>query len=95
MSVSVVLKVYFLLAKKLKQKAEVVEIIFADIAGKPKDFNKNNIPKSINVLAPPTAMKRSFVWLFLLATSVVFLNKVKRAIFGLIEYSANVFADNS
>ena len=35
------LKVYFLLAKKLKIKAKPVEIVLATIFGNPKKVNKN------------------------------------------------------
>lgn len=58
------LKVYFLLAKKLKIKAEPVETVLAAIFGNPKKVNKNNKPKSITVLAKPTTANRLICALF-------------------------------
>lgn len=58
------LKVYFLLAKKLKIKAKPVEIVLAAIFGNPKKVNKNNKPKSITVLAKPTTANRLICALF-------------------------------
>ena len=90
MLVLLVLNVYFRLAKKLKQKAQVVDITFAGITGRPKDFNKKRAPKSIAVLTTPIAVKRIFCELFFIATLMIFLYEIRWSVFCLIEDSANI-----
>lgn len=58
------LKVYFLLAKKLKINAIDVDIVFAVIFGKPKFVNPNKRPKSSAVLIMPISPKRILVACF-------------------------------
>ena len=89
------LKVYFLLAKKLKIKAEPVETVLAVIFGNPKKVNKNNKPKSITVLTKPTTAKRLICALFFTLSLVIFLDKVARPVLGLAKNSSNVLADNT
>lgn len=86
--------VYFLLAKKLKQKAALVEAILANTVGTPNALKVNRILKSISVLALPTIANRNFSALFLIATFVIFLNKIKWPALGLIENTADIFTHN-
>ena len=58
------LKVYFLLAKKLKTKAVPVETVLAASFGSPRKVSKNNNPKSIIVFIVPTIAKRPICALF-------------------------------
>jgi len=51
--------VYFLFAKKLKDKAQDVEIKLLRSGDKPYENNKNKIEKSIKVLVAPTNPKRN------------------------------------
>ena len=92
------LKVYFLLAKKLKTKAEPVEIVLAAIFGNPKKVSKNNKPKSIAVLIVPTIAKRPICILFFtlgLFRFVIFGNEIARAILGFAKDTGDIFADNT
>ena len=92
------LKVYFLLAKKLKIKAKPVEIVLAAIFGNPKKVNKNNKPKSITVLTKPTTAKRLICALFFTLDTfrfVIFGNEITRAIFGFTKDTGNIFANNT
>ena len=90
-----VLKVNFLFATKLKQKAQKVEMIFADTTGSPSDFKVKSTLKSMAVLIPPIAIKRIFCELFFIATLVVFLNKIEWTILRFIEDPADVFANHA
>ena len=89
------LKVYFLLAKKLKTKAVPVEIVLAASFGSPRKVSENNSPKSIIVFIVPTIAKRPICALFFTLSLVIFLNKVTRPVLGLAKYSSNVLADNT
>ena len=89
------LKVYFLLAKKLKTKAVPVETVLAASFGSPRKVSKNNSPKSIIVFAVPTIAKRPICALFFTLSLVIFLDKVTRPVLGLAKYSSNVLADNA
>ena len=89
------LKVYFLLAKKLKTKAVPVETVLAASFGSPRKVSKNNNPKSITVFIVPTIAKRPICALFFTLSLVIFLNKVTRPVLGLAKYSSNVLADNT
>ena len=89
------LKVYFLLAKKLKTKAVPVETVLATSFGSPRKVSKNNNPKSITVFIVPTIAKRPICALFFTLSLVIFLNKVTRPVLGLAKYSSNVLADNT
>ena len=89
------LKVYFLLAKKLKTKAVPVEIVLAVSLGSPRKVSKNNSPKSIIVFAVPTIAKRPICALFFTLSLVIFLDKVARPVLGLAKNSSNVLADNT
>ena len=89
------LKVYFLLAKKLKTKAAPVETVLAASFGSPRKVSKNNNPKSITVFIVPTIAKRPICALFFTLSLVIFLNKVTRPVLGLAKYSSNVLADNT
>ena len=92
--VSVVLKVYFLLAKKLKINAVVLEIIFATNLSRPSIVRPIKMPKSSAVLRPPTIRNRPSSCLFFMVRLVVFFDEVERTVLGFIEDAANVFADN-
>lgn len=89
------LKVYFLLAKKLKTKAVPVETVLAASFGSPRKVSKNNNPKSIIVFAVPTIAKRPICALFFTLSLVIFLDKVTRPVLGLAKNSSNVLADNA
>lgn len=89
------LKVYFLLAKKLKTKAVPVETVLAASFGSPRKVSKNNSPKSIIVFAVPTIAKRPICALFFTLSLVIFLDKVARPVLGLAKNSSNVLADNT
>ena len=89
------LKVYFLLAKKLKTKAVPVETVLAASFGSPRKVSKNNNPKSIIVFIVPTIAKRPICALFFTLSLVIFLDKVTRPVLGLAKYSSNVLADNT
>ena len=89
------LKVYFLLAKKLKTKAVPVETVLAASFGSPRKVSKNNSPKSIIVFAVPTIAKRPICALFFTPSLVIFLDKVARPVLGLAKNSSNVLADNT
>ena len=89
------LKVYFLLAKKLKTKAVPVEIVLAASFGNPRKVSKNNNPKSIIVFIVPTIAKRPICALFFTLSLVIFLDKVTRPVLGLAKNSSNVLADNA
>ena len=89
------LKVYFLLAKKLKTKAVPVEIVLAVSLGSPRKVSKNNSPKSIIVFIVPTIAKRPICALFFTLSLVIFLDKVARPVLGLAKNSSNVLADNT
>jgi len=89
------LKVYFLLAKKLKTKAVPVETVLAASFGSPRKVSKNNNPKSIIVFAVPTIAKRPICALFFTLSLVIFLDKVARPVLGLAKNSSNVLADNT
>ena len=89
------LKVYFLLAKKLKIKAVPVETVLAASFGSPRKVSKNNNPKSITVFIVPTIAKRPICALFFTLSLVIFLDKVTRPVLGLAKYSSNVLADNT
>ena len=89
------LKVYFLLAKKLKTKAVPVETVLAASFGSPRKVSKNNNPKSITVFIVPTIAKRPICALFFTLSLVIFLDKVTRPVLGLAKYSSNVLADNT
>lgn len=89
------LKVYFLLAKKLKTKAVPVETVLAASLGSPRKVNKNNSPKSIIVFIVPTIAKRPICALFFTLSLVIFLDKVARPVLGLAKNSSNVLADNT
>ena len=89
------LKVYFLLAKKLKTKAVPVEIVLAASFGNPRKVSKNNSPKSIIVFIVPTIAKRPICALFFTLSLVIFLDKVTRPVLGLAKNSSNVLADNT
>lgn len=84
-------KVNFRLATKLKQKAIDVETIFAATTDKPKKLNAKKIPKSIAVFALPTTTNRNFCELFFMATFVVFLNQIQRALFCFVKNPSDVF----
>jgi len=92
--VSVVLKVYFLLAKKLKTKAVVLEMMFATILSSPSNVNTINIPKSSAVFSTPTTRKRPRVCLLFMMPLVVFFDEIEWATLGLIEDTADIFADD-
>lgn len=87
------LKVNFLLARKLNKNETVVETVLAPIFGAPKEVRPNKIPKSIKVLAVPTAPKRSLVWCFCNFSFMVFVNQVERTLFCFGENSSNIFPD--
>lgn len=89
------LKVYFLLAKKLKTKAVPVETVLAASFGSPRKVSKNNNPKSIIVFIVPTIAKRPICALFFTLSLVIFLDKVARPVLGLAKNSSNVLADNA
>ena len=89
------LKVYFLLAKKLKTKAVPVETVLAASFGSPRKVSKNNNPKSIIVFIVPTIAKRPICALFFTLSLVIFLDKVTRPVLGLAKNSSNVLADNT
>ena len=89
------LKVYFLLAKKLKTKAVPVETVLAASFGSPRKVSKNNNPKSIIVFIVPTIAKRPICALFFTLSLVIFLDKVTRPVLGLAKNSSNVLADNA
>lgn len=89
------LKVYFLLAKKLKTKAVPVEIVLAASFGNPRKVSKNNNPKSIIVFIVPTIAKRPIRALFFTLSLVIFLDKVARPVLGFAKDSGNVLADNT
>ena len=89
------LKVYFLLAKKLKIKAVPVETVLAASFGSPRKVSKNNNPKSITVFIVPTIAKRPICALFFTLSLVIFLDKVTRPVLGLAKNSSNVLADNA
>ena len=89
------LKVYFLLAKKLKTKAVPVETVLAASFGSPRKVSKNNSPKSIIVFIVPTIAKRPICALFFTLSLVIFLDKVIRPVLGLAKNSSNVLADNA
>ena len=89
------LKVYFLLAKKLKTKAVPVETVLAASLGSPRKVSKNNSPKSIIVFIVPTIAKRPICALFFTLSLVIFLDKVTRPVLGLAKNSSNVLADNT
>ena len=89
------LKVYFLLAKKLKTKAVPVETVLAASFGSPRKVSKNNSPKSIIVFIVPTIAKRPICALFFTLSLVIFLDKVARPVFGFAENPSNVLADNT
>lgn len=89
------LKVYFLLAKKLKTKAVPVETVLAASFGSPRKVSKNNSPKSIIVFIVPTIAKRPICALFFTLSLVIFLDKVTRPVLGLAKNSSNVLADNT
>ena len=89
------LKVYFLLAKKLKTKAVPVETVLAASFGSPIKVSKNNSPKSIIVFIVPTIAKRPICALFFTLSLVIFLDKVTRPVLGLAKNSSNVLADNA
>lgn len=89
------LKVYFLLAKKLKTKAVPVETVLAASFGSPRKVSKNNNPKSITVFIVPTIAKRPICALFFTLSLVIFLDKVTRPVLGLAKNSSNVLADNA
>ena len=89
------LKVYFLLAKKLKTKAVPVEIVLAASFGSPRKVSKNNSPKSIIVFIVPTIAKRPICALFFTLSLVIFLDKVARPVLGFAKDSGNVLADNT
>ena len=89
------LKVYFLLAKKLKTKAVPVETVLAASFGSPRKVSKNNNPKSITVFIVPTISKRPICALFFTLSLVIFLDKVTRPVLGLAKNSSNVLADNT
>ena len=89
------LKVYFLLAKKLKTKAVPVETVLAASFGSPRKVSKNNNPKSIIVFIVPTIAKRPICALFFTLSLVIFLDKVARPVFGFAENPSNVLADNA
>ena len=93
--VPLVLNVYFLLAKKLNKNAMVVEAIFANSTGNPSAFRINSNPKSSAVLAAPTMPKRTTWALFLMVRFVILLDKIQRAVFGLVEYAADVFTNDA
>lgn len=95
MFVPVVLKVYFLLAKKLKQKAAEVDKMFAVMTGRPKDLSRNNNPKSMAVFALPTSAKRSLVELFFCATWMIFLDKIERTVFGFGKDACDVLTNHA
>lgn len=89
------LKVYFLLAKKLKTKAVPVETVLAASFGSPRKVSENNNPKSIIVFIVPTIAKRPICALFFTLSLVIFLDKVARPVLGLAKNSSNVLADNT
>ena len=89
------LKVYFLLAKKLKIKAVPVETVLAASFGSPRKVSENNNPKSIIVFIVPTIAKRPICALFFTLSLVIFLDKVTRPVLGLAKNSSNVLADNT
>ena len=89
------LKVYFLLAKKLKTKAVPVETVLAASFGSPRKVSENNNPKSIIVFIVPTIAKRPICALFFTLSLVIFLDKVTRPVLGLAKNSSNVLADNA
>ena len=89
------LKVYFLLAKKLKTKAVPVETVLAASFGSPRKVSENNNPKSIIVFIVPTIAKRPICALFFTLSLVIFLDKVIRPVLGLAKNSSNVLADNT
>ena len=89
------LKVYFLLAKKLKTKAVPVETVLAVSLGSPRKVSKNNNPKSIIVFIVPTIAKRPICALFFTLSLVIFLDKIARPVLGLAKNSSNVLADNA
>ena len=89
------LKVYFLLAKKLKTKAVPVETVLAASFGSPRKVSKNNNPKSITVFIVPTIAKRPICALSFTLSLVIFLDKVTRPVLGLAKNSSNVLADNT
>ena len=89
------LKVYFLLAKKLKTKAVPVETVLAASFGNPRKVSENNNPKSIIVFIVPTIAKRPICALFFTLSLVIFLDKVTRPVLGLAKNSSNVLADNA
>ena len=94
-SVSVVLKVIFLLRKKLITKAVVEETIFDGISGRPSDFKLKSNPKSIVVLNAPTTINRSFWRLFLMVMWMIFFNEVKGSLLGFVKNSADVFTNHT
>ena len=89
------LKVYFLLAKKLKTKAVPVETVLAASFGSPRKVSENNNPKSIIVFIVPTIAKRPICALFFTLSLVIFLDKVARPVLWLAKNSSNVLADNT
>lgn len=89
------LKVYFLLAKKLKTKAVPVETVLAASFGSPRKVSENNNPKSIIVFIVPTIAKRPICALFFTLSLVIFLDKVIRPVLGLAKNLSNVLADNA
>ena len=93
--VSVVWKVYFLLAKKLKINARVDEMTLATSTSRPSWIKINKIPKSSAVLMPPTTMNRSKVCLFFMVCLVKFLNEIERTALSFVEDAADIFADDA
>ena len=89
------LKVYFLLAKKLKTKAVLVETVLAASFGSPRKVSENNNPKSIIVFIVPTIAKRPICALFFTLSLVIFLDKVARPVLGFAKDSGNVLADDT
>ena len=67
------LNVNFLFAKKLKDKADDVEIILLNNVGKPIVTNANKITKSIIVLTAPTSEKRNLSSCFFINVFMIIL----------------------
>jgi len=95
MLVPEVLKVYFLFAKKLKLKAEVVEIKLANRIGILKLVKTSNTPKSITVLTAPTSEKLTLVLLFFSMARMILFNEIKGAIFGFNKNACYIFTNYS
>ena len=87
-------KVYFLLAKKLKPKANPVDRVLLAIFGSPRCVNKKSNPKSSAVLIAPTIPKR-MILLFFIMRLMILLNEVERALFCLVENPADILADDA